>query len=270
MTIRLIMSDLDGTLLRDDKTVSARTRTTLQAARAAGVRVGIATARPARLALAAVGHLRDVLDVMVVSNGAVVLDAATGAALHEDLLDPAEATRVISSLRGVFPDAGFGWELGDHFEGDAAFNEIAQDPRVLRDTDMGAAREFPADGVHQLVLARHNTNPLGLVAPVADVLGPDYAVSESGGGVVEISPATSTKAAAVTWYAESFGASQANVLAFGDGLNDVPMIRAAGIGVAMASASAAIKASADRIAPTNMDDGVARTIEELVPGVRGE
>lgn len=261
-----MVTDLDGTLLRTDKTVSERTVSALTAARAAGMRTAVATARPLRLAQQVLGDAAGLFDALIVSNGAAAINPASGRTLHETPLPVAAAGAAIAQLRQRWPAAGFGWEYGSHFRSDAAFVELCKREAILRDPAADDVAESPDRGVHQLVFAVAGLVPAELVAEAQRLLGDELWVTDSKGGVVEVSPASVTKAAGAAWLADSLGLELGDVVAFGDELNDLPLLAAAGRGYAMANAEAHIRAAASDIAPSNDEDGVARVLEGFLAG----
>ena len=260
----LIISDLDGTLLRSDKSLSERTRRSLLAAREAGLRTAVASARPLRLVDQVIDDAASLFDALIVSNGAAVIDASRRETLHENRLPAEDSDRIIDIIRGAWPNAGFGWELGTHFVGDQAFVELARDTAILRDPVEEETSAVPHTGVHQLVFAVVDIPPADMVGEVSRMLGADYWVTDSNGGVVEISSSTVTKAEGARWWAESIGKTLADVVAFGDELNDVPLLRDAGRGYAMANAALHVQSVADGTTASNDEDGVAIVIEQLV------
>ncbi len=84
------------------------------------------------------------------------------------------------------------------------------------------------------------------------------------GFMCEFSPAGVTKWSAICRLASLWGIDQAAICAVGDDVNDVPMIRAAGLGVAMGNARPEVKAAADRIAPSQDEDGLVEVVEWLL------
>ena len=260
----LIISDLDGTLLRSDKSLSERTRRSLLAAREAGLRTAVASARPLRLVDQVIDDAASLFDALIVSNGAAVIDASRRETLHENRLPAEDSDRIIDIIRGAWPNAGFGWELGTHFVGDQAFVELARDTAILRDPVEEETSAVPHTGVHQLVFAVVDIPPADMVGEVSRMLGADYWVTDSNGGVVEISSSTVTKAEGARWWAESIGKTLADVVAFGDELNDAPLLRDAGRGYAMANAALHVQSVADGTTASNDEDGVAIVIEQLV------
>ena len=81
---------------------------------------------------------------------------------------------------------------------------------------------------------------------------------------MEIAPAGVSKWSGVKRLAESWGIEEASICAVGDDVNDIPMIRAAGLGVAMGNALPEVKAAADRIAPTHDENGLVQVVEWLL------
>lgn len=260
----LIVSDLDGTLLRSDKSVSDRTRRALIDARAAGLHTAVASARPLRLVDQVIDDAAALFDALIVSNGAAVIDPSARTTLYENRLSVDDASRIIDLVRSTWPGAGFGWELGTHFIGDASFVDLSREESILRDPVAEDVMPLPHTGVHQLVFAVPGVRPAALVADVARMIGADYWVTDSNGGVVEISTAAVTKAEGARWWAQSLGRTLTDVVAFGDELNDVPLLQEAGHGYAMANAAPHVQSFATRLTSSNDDDGVARVVEELI------
>src|SRR5690348_7613410 len=112
--IRLIASDLDGTLLRSDNTVSARSRAAIAAATEAGLLVCFVTGRPPRW-LTEVAEATGHTGVAVAANGAVLYDLAEDRTLASHPLSPDELRTLTGELRAVFPDVHFAVEYGDAF-----------------------------------------------------------------------------------------------------------------------------------------------------------
>ncbi|MDO9396338.1 MAG: HAD hydrolase family protein [Herbiconiux sp.] len=267
--VRLVVTDLDGTLLTTRKTVSAVSVSALSDARAAGLQLAVASARPYRL-------VQDVLpapvlalfDAVIVSNGAAVIRPLDDSVLHESTLRRAASAFSIETLRATWPTAGFGWESGTEFSSDDVLLRLAGAGTILRDPHPDRVLPLPAGPVHQLVMAVPGAAPRSLLASTAAILGPEYTVTDSLGGVVEISPAGVSKASAADWWARSTGATLADVVAFGDEHNDLPLLRAAGIGVAMANARDEVRAAAASTTLTNDQDGVAVALRALLSGHR--
>ena len=265
----LLVTDLDGTLLTSEKTVSPATLVALSEVRAAGIRLAIASARPYRLIESVVPQtVLELFAAVIVSNGAAVIRPGDRAVLREDPLEPADTGQVIAALRAEWPSAGFGWESGREFSSDRAFLQLTRDGGILRDPHPDRVIGRPDEPVHQLVMAVPDAAPRTLLRRVAELAGPEFAVTDSLGGVVEISPASVSKATAAAWWAHSHGAGLADVIAFGDEHNDLPLLTAAGTSVAMGNASAEVRAAATTTTLTNDQDGVAVALRRLLADLR--
>jgi Cof subfamily protein (haloacid dehalogenase superfamily) len=261
---RLIASDMDGTLLRWDDTVSETTVAELDRWRADGVPVVLATGRPPRW----MHGIREVLGhgTAVCCNGAVLLDLAGFEILDEDLLTPDVLQAVTAELRRRQPDTWFAVEYGLEFRHEAIYKPRwdVDAPGVAEAT----LEEMVAAPVAKL-LARHETLPRDeFVVLVEDVVGDLATVTNSSGdSLAEISAAGVTKATGLAKVAARHGVGPEDVVVFGDMPNDVAAfewVRAGGgRAVAMAHAHRDLLAVATDVTGTNEDDGVAAFLAAL-------
>ena len=261
---RLIVSDMDGTLLRRDDTVSEAPVVELERWRADGVPVVLATGRPPRW----MEGIRTVLGhgTAVCCNGAVLLDLETFEFLDEDLLAPDVLQEITAELRRRQSDIWFAVEHGFEFRHEAIYK-----PRW--DVDVpGVAEatleEMVAAPVAKL-LGRHETLPREeFVKLVEEVVGALATVTNSSGdALVEISAAGVTKASGLAKVAARHGIGPEDVVVFGDMPNDIAAfewVRAGGgRAVAMAHAHPDLMAVATDVTGTNDEDGVAEFLKSL-------
>ncbi len=261
----LLVTDLDGTLLTTGKTVTPATVSALRAGHAAGLALAVASARPYRLIDTLLEpEVLSLFSVVIVSNGAAVIDPSTKDVLHEDALEAGQVAAAIGLLRARWPAAAFGWESGTEFSSDARFLELCGSAPISRDPHPDRIAPLPAGPVHQLVMATPPHDPAGLIAETASVLGSGYHVTDSRGGVLEISPARVSKASATAWWAASRSLDLGAVVAFGDEHNDLPLLTAAGMGVAMGNASDEVRAATAYSTGGNDEDGVAAFLHSVV------
>jgi HAD superfamily hydrolase (TIGR01484 family) len=240
--VRLVASDLDGTLLLPDETVSERTRAALVAARSAGITVVLVSGRPPR-SLGPIAERIGVGGVAICANGAIVWDLDTGTMLDSTPLAAELATREA------------GWSEG-----------LAPAPADVLEAD---ALELITGPVTKL-LVRHPAMAFAEVAERARrVVGDDAVVTWAGLRLVEISAAGVTKAFALERLCRRLGVDAAEVVAVGDMPNDLPMLDWAGVGVAVANADQAVLAAADEVTASNLDDGVARLLERIIAARNG-
>ncbi|WP_147143741.1 HAD family hydrolase [Stackebrandtia albiflava] len=261
---RLIATDLDGTLIRDDHSLSARTADALEVVRAAGIGIVAVTARPPRVfeELSALPHL---LDAAICVNGAMVVATGTGGVLRASAIPVPSARKTAAELRAAIPDITFGVETGREVVAEAVYRRVDRvaDRRVILPTlDEVFARADPILKLLAHCPGRH-ADTLLTVARGIDAPGVEF--SHSGGrGLLEISAAGVTKAEALAWYCRSIGVSAADVVAFGDMPNDVPMLVWAGTSYAMGGAHPEAVAAATGRTTGNEDHGVARVLERLL------
>jgi Cof subfamily protein (haloacid dehalogenase superfamily) len=261
---RLIASDMDGTLLRWDDTVSETTVAELERWRADGVPVVLATGRPPRW----MRRIRDVLGygTAVCCNGAVLLDLERFEIVHEEPLHPDVLGSLTTELRRRQPDTWFAVEYGLEFRHEPIY-------RPRWDVDAPGVAEAPLDElVAQPVaklLARHEHLPRDeFVALVEEVVGDQATVTNSStDALAEISAAGVTKASGLARVAARHGVGPEDVVVFGDMPNDIAAfewVRAAGgRAVAMEHAHPDLMAVATDVTGTNEDDGVAAFLAAL-------
>jgi Cof subfamily protein (haloacid dehalogenase superfamily) len=258
---RLVASDLDGTLLRPDETVSQRTRAALAAARDAGITVVLVSGRPPR-SLGPIAGRIGVGGIAICANGAVIWDLDTGTMVDSAPLVGELATRLVHGLREAIPGALFAVELEGSFGREAGWSDglVAAPPDMLE----ADALELITGPVTKL-LVRHPTMEFAEVTERARrVVGEDAMVTWAGLRLVEISAAGVTKASALERLCRRLGIAADEVVAVGDMPNDLAMLAWAGTAVAVANADRSVLEAADEVTASNTDDGVALLLERLV------
>jgi len=269
--VRLFASDLDGTLVRSDGTVSDRTRAALKAAVGAGLIVAFATGRPPRW-LHEIGDATGHTGVAVSANGAVIYDLETETVLLAHQLDPPLLAEITSGLRAAFPAVRFGVEYGLNFGYEPGYrhdweispthdrrgNPIA--PPLVADL----AEIISRPGVK--LLAKHrDLDPDTFRAQASRLLdGRATVTGSSSTALLEIARSGVTKATGLAEIAATHGIGPDEVAAIGDMPNDVPMLQWAGHAYAVANAHPSVLAVVDEVLPSNDDDGVATLIERLL------
>jgi len=270
--VRMLASDLDGTLLRSDGTVSQASRDALAAAEEAGLVVAFVTGRPPRWlheVADATGHT----GVAVSANGAVTYDLHTETVLASHSIDMTLLQQVTSLLREAIPDVAFGMEQGLNFAYEAAYRHdwditpaADRSGRPLPRATIGELPELLTVPALKL-LARGRGLPADeFMDQVEEVVGDLVTVTRSGHSpLVEISAPGITKASGLAALAESRGVGQQEVAAVGDMPNDVPMLLWAGRSYAVANAHPAAQAAAGTVlAESNDEDAVAHLIHRLL------
>ena len=265
--MRLVACDLDGTVVPPDGTMSGRTLAAFDACRSAGVDIVFVTGRPPRWMAPVVSATRPG-GLAICANGAILLDLVTGAVLEVNALAPGAVIAVADRLRPVLPGATFALETLDGYRREPGY--AVRNDRVPPDLT-GELSDLLADsptvvkmlcrleGVPPMraddMLAAARTALTGVAEPVHS--NPD-------GGMLEISAPGVSKASALERLATGRGIPAADVVAFGDMPNDVPMLRWAGRAFAMAGGHPEAVAAAGEIAPPCREDGVAQVLEALL------
>lgn len=295
--IRLIVSDLDGTLLDPSGAVTARTRRAVAAAHELGVPTILATSRRYVGALPVACALTGV-DGMIMYDGAQVRAYPSGDVLLACQLAPDIAQWVAETLAAhglqpiaqhsnlsgerliVGPRSGRGRWADTYLASMAAQVERAPlaevgtgHPGPLRLVAFGPPRRLRA-AARALASERPLAGPLtppalddygGVPGPfVADFATQILPLGSYGTAELTIFAANASKGAAVTHLAELLEIPLARVLALGDGVNDISMLRAAGLAVAMGTAPLAVRRAANAVTASNVEDGAARAIERYV------
>ena len=270
MGIRFIALDLDGTLLGEDGTVPVVNRRAVERAAASGVIVVLCSGR----------HHADVdciardlgMDMPAVSsNGALVLDSGGGriraSYLPGDTVAPLERMIIGNDARGVFytdeevvihPDCPvIDWyrRRDRELRGMLGLTETGDIAGYL---ERSGGRVLKAAGVSR------DPEAIARLEEAAAVLG--LGVTQSSVRNLEFMAAGTDKAAAMEAFLRTRGAGFPDLLAAGDGRNDIELVRSAGVGVAMGNAVETLKAAADFIVSPNTEGGVAEVIDLLLDG----
>lgn len=263
MNVRLIASDLDGTLFNPDHELSERTIQAVKAADAAGIIVVAATGRSTTSAVPRLAPA-GAITTAVCSNGSLIHDLPTDTTTDRFAIDPDHVDRFFATLEALDERYAFSWET-DHGNGwDEAFDDIA-----FVHADLGAERSLATRPT-----AEHRTTKLMVRHPeitqealrhhLVPLLVDPLTVSTSGVQFVEVTGHGVTKASALSHLCERWSIDPSNVVAFGDNHNDAEMLRWAGHGVAMGDASPSAIDAADEVIGTNATHSVAAYIEQIV------
>lgn len=269
---KLIGMDLDGTLLTTGKELTEYTKKVLRKAVREGITVLPATGRPYS---GVPKELKEFpgIHYAVTANGGRVVETATGRALFECLVPYETAGRVLDvfehydSLREIYYD-GIGYAGEDVLK---TVSRYIDSPPMA---DYIAATRIPVPDVRAKFEAERRSvdKVQGLFVTVGDR---DAAIEElkavSGIEItgaldknIEVNAEGVDKGKALVRLGKQLGIQREEIMAFGDGSNDLKMMREVGIGVAMANAQEAVKEAADYIAASNDEEGVAHFIEEYV------
>ena len=257
---RLVASDLDGTLVRSDQSISDRTRDVLARVEQAGALFVMVTGRPPRW-MAQVAQDTGHHGLAVCANGALVYDLHTERVVRDFRIDGTTALTLVEQLRAQVPGIAFAVEKGlDGFGRESAYVPRWDNGEVL----VAPVEELVEPGVVKLLARVEGTRSDDLLARAREVLGElAECTHSSGDGLVEISASGVSKASGLAVLADEWGVPAKDVIAFGDMPNDLPMLAWAGRSVAMGNAHPEVLAVADEVTASNDDDGVAQVLERF-------
>ncbi|MEU8677361.1 Cof-type HAD-IIB family hydrolase [Streptomyces sp. NPDC048560] len=265
---RLIATDLDGTLLRDDKTLSDRTVAALSAAEEAGIEVFFVTGRPARWMDVVSDHVHG-HGMAICANGAAVVDLrADGRPLMVRSLERDAALAAIRTLREVAPGTSFAVEFttGIHYE--PAYPPFHLDPgATVATAEKLLQADSPGSGAPVIKLLAHHGElaPDAFLALARGAAGELASITRSSPtALLEISGPGVSKASTLALCCAERGIDRSEVVAFGDMPNDVEMLGWAGASFAMDNAHPDAVAAASGRTATNNEDGVAVVIERIL------
>ncbi|MCD0452523.1 Cof-type HAD-IIB family hydrolase [Actinocorallia sp. API 0066] len=264
--MKLIATDLDGTLVRSDGSVSPRTVAALARAEAAGLAVLMVTGRPPRW-MSAVAQAIGNRGQAICANGAVLYDLRAERILSRKTIPEATLAEVIARLRAELPELRFAVEYGEGFVFEARYQRggwdlTAMGGEAVDDTGLIARPATKLLGLHP------GADPDALMSHAAKAVGDLVTITRaSSRSLLEISALGVTKATALEEYCAARGVTASDVVAFGDMPNDLPMLTWAGRPYAMANAHPAVLAAIPARTPADNDgDGVAAVLEHLLDG----
>ncbi len=260
MTPRLVATDLDGTIVGENEVITDRTVAALKALEAIGVPVVFVTGRPSRW-MAEVARRTGHTGVAVCANGALLYDLHSEQVLEHVPIPVEVGLDVARRLRAALPGVAFAVETLDGF---------AHEETYVARWDVGQARDVAAieriygQPATKLLVRHEDMGPDDLLAAAREVAGDTVQMTHSSsGGLLEVSAAGVSKASMLARVCADRGIDAADVVAFGDMPNDLPMLAWAGLSYGVAGGHPDVLAAADRIVAGPEDDGVAIELERL-------
>ena len=270
--IRLIATDMDGTLLaRDHVTISPRNRSALRAVSDRGVRIVLASGRPWCFVRGSVEALGCV-DYAILCNGAGTRAVAEDVWLDRNGLEEPVWRRLFGMLRQTgtpfltysdgeaYLERAVLDEMGRHFSLSPEFQRTAERVVTLVDTLEEALAGRRAEKIDSFFV------PGAVRASLREELAsiPGLYVASGLSDNLEISSAAADKGRSLARLCARLGIAREEVMAFGDGGNDVEMLRWAGCSFAMENGMDCARGAAGQIAPSHQEDGVGRMVERYV------
>ncbi|WP_394250763.1 HAD family hydrolase [Arthrobacter pityocampae] len=267
--MRLVASDMDGTVVGHDGKMSERTIRAFRACVDAGVDVVFVTGRPPRW----LHPLRDQLGhtgTVICSNGALTYDLASERVLDAKLLAPENIYAARDIIRGLFPAATFAAETISGFKVESGFADAATAELLGGLTAQAFEESLPGEEIVKFMARERGVSPddfLAVVRPaVAHLVSTTHSAPSM--ALLEMALPEINKSVTLAQYAAARGIDAADVVAFGDMPNDVQMLDWAGHGYAMASGHPDALAATNLMAPAFEEDGVAQILEQRLAALR--
>ena len=266
MKYKVLVLDIDGTLVASDHQISPRTTKTLLAAQQKGLIVVLASGRPTpgMMALAQELQLKKYGGFILSYNGGRITNMQTGEIVHEQFLTASEAHEVyeVAKSQGVNIMA---------YDGNVILteghDEYIQIESKINEMSLSKVSDFKVDVVKHTIKTL-TVGPPERIAEVEqlylDKFGDRFSICRSMPFFLEVMPHGVNKAASLARLLDYLGLSTMDMIACGDGYNDVEMIRFAGFGVAMENAVDEVKAVADHVTKSNDEDGIVEVIEKFI------
>ena len=272
MRYKMLATDLDGTLVNSRKEISDRNKQAVLRAAAAGVRIVLASGRPAigqravreRLELTRIGGF------MMACNGSHIVEYRDGReiSLRSTSLEPVLIPQICEFARDHDVDALSYNAVGiltENPEGEYLQKEAYNCGLPLIGVDCLEESIIQAKiSAHKLVLTAPHEKLLALFDELHEMLGEEATIFFSEPHFLEVTPPGIDKGTSLAWLCGHLGIDPAELIAFGDSGNDIPMLELAGMGVAVENALPETAAASDCVVPSNDEDGVAQAIEQFV------
>jgi hypothetical protein len=259
-----VATDLDGTIVRRDQSISPRTVKAFRACVEAGIDVVFVTGRPPRWmapVVEATGHA----GTAVCANGAILYDLATERIVRTKEVPPGVVLEVVRRLGRAFPGLAVALETREGFRREPAYQTRWD---TFSDQDVGRLDELLGDdpGVVKVLLRHPGSTSDEMLAVGRSLLAglAEATHSNARDNLLEVSARGCSKASTLAELARERGIDAADVVAFGDMPNDLAMLAWAGLGYAVADGHPDAIAAADAIAPPCEEDGVAQVLEDLL------
>ncbi len=263
---RVVAVDLDGTLLRSDATVSVRTVAALRMVSDAGGRTVIVTARPPRFTRM-LAQEAGLSGIAICSNGAIVYDLDRDVSTVAGPLSVEVAALAAEAVTRVLPDAAFALETGEVAIVGPGWLHNASREVSRRSVTSTSELWTSTEACVKLMSWIPGTITDEVLASVALALPASTEVTYSGAsGMLEIHAAGVSKVDTLAKLCAQWGVAAAEVIAFGDMPNDLPVLRWAGRAIAVANAHPSVLASAHAVTASNDADGVAAVLEDVFVG----
>jgi Cof subfamily protein (haloacid dehalogenase superfamily) len=263
--VRLIATDMDGTLLNSSHALTERTINIFRRVSEMGIRICLISARPPNAIVSYADELK-VPVVIAAYNGAYIL-SEDRSLLHEQWLEFEPRIEAVKMLKANFGDINISAYIGERWLIDKLDPYVEQEQSIASIPFERANRieDLPeTDRVHKLLVMGEASDISRAEILMEERFGSELTVTRSKEQYLELSPRTVSKGKTLAYLSKRFDISAVEMAAFGDNDNDADMLAYAGTGVAMSNASLRALEAADVTTLSNDKDGVAIFIENII------
>lgn len=267
---KLIISDFDGTLLRSDGSIAEKTTLSIRNYCDRGGIFVICTGRMLSSIMPEAKKL-GLKGLVAAHQGSVIADIESGKLLRSVGFEREDALKVINYLQSInarihaYTIDSFYVNYSDEY---LSLYERVCNVKAARTDDFGTLFRDENFKVVKIVVMTGGEKYGETLTRVSDAMGEEFYVTSSADALVEITPKTHTKGAAVGFLSEYYNIPTSGIIAIGDNLNDIPLLECSGFKIAVGNAREELKEMADEIAPSNDEGGVGEIIEKY--GADGE
>jgi Cof subfamily protein (haloacid dehalogenase superfamily) len=274
MKCKLLVLDVDGTLLNGEKTMTQGTRTALLKVQQLGIRIALASGRPlyGLWPLARNLELDKFGGFIMAYNGGQIVDAKTG----ESVLDRRIEAQVLPQLHKAAHKYGCSLFI---YREDTLVTDAPEDAHIVAEAALNGMQLLKVDNFtafkdyapHECVITGSEKALGELSERWTKRLAGTVDVFLSETFFLEFVPPSVNKGDSLAFLKTLLGLEREEIMTIGDGVCDIPMLQLAGVGVAMANAADSVKRCADFVTSSNEDEGVAVAIEQhIMSGFRAE
>ena len=266
---RLIVSDLDGTLLRDDNTLSDYTKAIIHRVSEQGIDFMLATGRIFGGARVFARELA--LNTPILSCNGALIKEADGKLLYGRPIEALPLTEVFKLLlnRKLYfhfysENSFYTQKFSEHLKGFYAFNEKLSEKERFPMAEVDPLEMPGKETIYKVLVqcGEEKSSRRALYEELQEI--PGISVTSSWSDTFDICADQVSKGLAIEQYAETKGIKPSEIICFGDNFNDLEMIQYAGLGIAMSNGVEELKKAADYVTIGNNEDGVAKAIEKFV------
>ena len=262
--IKMIAIDLDDTLIRDDTTVSDYTKDTIRRAQQKGIHIMIATGRMYATA-SPYGRMLGLGDIpMMLFGGGLIQTLESKKILYSHPIPQEDAAQLLSLAKEK------GWMMQSYIDDVlrvAEYNHwVADYERITHSHAVVCGDDFytPCGAPDKLLSCDEHEVLLQRAKEIEEAMPGRFDIMCSKPTVLEITPKGISKGVCLKRLCDIYGISLQNVMSFGNGMNDLSMLKAAGFGVAVANAVPEVREQVPYVTASNNEDGVARAIEKFI------